>query len=92
MRFQALAFVQITLCFNPQVGVGALVIAYTIVGALIFQAIEADPSAVDGQGMNVTSHQIAGQGMEWTKKGDQPNNARQRYFNTNVRFIIFYKI
>ena len=74
--------------FIPQVGVGALVIAYTIVGALIFQAIEADPSAMVGQGMNVTSHQ----GMEWTKKGDQPNNARQRYFNTNVRFIIFYKI
>ena len=67
------------LCFNPQVGVGALVIAYTIVGALIFQAIEADPSAMVGQGMNVTSHQIAGQGMEWTKKGYQSNYARQRY-------------
>ena len=65
--------------FIPQVGVGALVIAYTIVGALIFQAIEADPSAMVGQGMNVTSHQIAGQGMEWTKKGYQSNYARQRY-------------
>ena len=73
--------------FIPQVGVGALVIAYTIVGALIFQAIEADPSAMVGQGMNVTSHQ----GMEWTKKGHQSNYARQRYLNKNVRFIIFLR-
>ena len=58
---------------HAQVGVGALVIAYTIVGALIFQAIEADPSAMVGQGMNVT--RIAGQGMDWTKKGYPSDSA-----------------
>ena len=43
--FQTFQFLRINLIFFiGQVGVGALVIAYTIVGAFIFQAIEADDS------------------------------------------------